>query len=58
MMEESIRELATKYRRAMLRLHATDDDFIACGVDPPTAQERAEIEAEYMEPVDQACGNP
>jgi hypothetical protein len=36
-----IAELAEHYRIAMLRLGATDADFIACGAEPPTVEERA-----------------
>jgi hypothetical protein len=40
---DRIRELATKYRRAMISLGATDADFAACGVEPPSAEERAAV---------------
>jgi hypothetical protein len=35
-----------KYRLAMLRLGATDADFDACGITPPTSAERAQAKAE------------
>jgi hypothetical protein len=41
---EHLRELATKYRLAMLRLGANDADFRACGIELPTEQERTAIE--------------
>lgn len=43
---EKLAELATKYRLVMLRLNATDADFIACGVNPPTEAEYAQARAE------------
>ena len=35
-----------KYRLAMLRLGATDADFVACGIEPPTEDEYAKVRAE------------
>jgi hypothetical protein len=42
--DADVAELATKYRRAMIRLGATDADFIACGVEPPTQEERETVD--------------
>lgn len=43
MTPEQLAKYATKYRIAMIRLGAKDADFIACGVDPPSAEEYARI---------------